>query len=428
MSTIEKEQDLRKNLDDNFTKNVEKLQNEISNDYNNVKKREKTLQKKFVVSQEIQKTLTKENQLLKGQLIQYESSIKEKNEKLEQLENSYSALSRKYKSKPYIPYVVMESKYFDKFVPDHKCICHICGDKNMNEESVPESNTNIKAEENTEKKTNNPLAMNIDEAFKSNTSLDREKSLLFEIEQLTRQKNELLIELENKKLELNVSEERFLASKPYQLLMSQAEAMMQHLDKLKDTNIELHKQKIELMNQKEIDLKNYEAKDNEKRADFERKIEDLTRQLEEEKSKGSSLLLKIEYLKNEIESKNSTDFTSLLNYYESDKIKLNKTIDSLKNTKNDLSQKYSEEKEKNENCEKLNMKLNSEIERLKLSLKNEGIDPDNQNFQKFDIKEREEMKRQLRTRNDKIVLLEKKITKLKGELQIEKEVLRVSLI
>jgi hypothetical protein len=298
----------------------------------------------------------------------------------------------------------------------------------MNEESVPESNTNIKAEENTEKKTNNPLAMNIDEAFKSNTSLDREKSLLFEIEQLTRQKNELLIELENKKLELNVSEERFLASKPYQLLMSQAEAMMQHLDKLKDTNIELHKQKIELMNQKEIDLKNYEAKDNEKRADFERKIEDLTRQLEEEKSKGSSLLLKIEYLKNEIESKNSTDFTSLLNYYESDKIKLNKTIDSLKNTKNDLSQKYSEEKEKNENCEKLNMKLNSEIERLKLSLKNEGIDPDNQNFQKFDIKEREEMKRQLRTRNDKIVLLEKKITKLKGELQIEKEVLRVSLI
>jgi hypothetical protein len=198
--------------------------------------------------------------------------------------------------------------------------------------------------------------------------------------------------------------------------------MMHQLDRLKNENLDLHKQKIELMNQKEIDLKAHDSKETEKRLEYEKKIEELVKQSETEKLLQSQLIQKIECLKIELESKSMSDFTSIFKNFEDEKIKLTKSVESLKLNKKDLESKLIEEKDANENNEKFILKLNSEIDRLKIQLKDEGVDPDSQNFQKFDVKEREEMKRQLKSKIEKIGLLEKKVTKMKSEIQVEKEV------
>ncbi len=78
---------------------------------------------------------------------------------------------------------------------------------------------------------------------------------------------------------------------------------------------------------------------------------------------------------------------------EQEKQKLTKQIDTFKVQKREITKKYEDEVEKADANEKLVIKLNTEVDRLKQNLKEEGIDPNSkQIIQKFDVREREKMK------------------------------------
>ena len=234
---------------------------------------------------------------------------------------------------------------------------------------------------------------NVQQNVPSQPVSDNEKSLVFELEYLRKQKEELLEQVEKQKLELRVSEERFIKSKPFQLLMSQAESMMQQLDNLKEVNLSLLKQKVELECSKDNEIKLIESSLNEKKSEAEKKYLEVLKVYEEAKLAINGLNLKIENLENTLRAKENIDLNSMLEAQEQEKQKLYKQIEILKKEKKDLTKKSDDENERADTNEKLVVKLNTEVDRLKQNLKEEGIDPNSkQIIQKFDVREREEMK------------------------------------
>ena len=114
---------------------------------------------------------------------------------------------------------------------------------------------------------------------------------------------------------------------------------------------------------------------------------------EESKMTINGLCLKIENLENSLKAKENVDLSAMFEAQEIEKVKLAKLIEALKKEKAVLVKKSEDENERADTNEKLVVKLNTEVDRLKQNLKEEGIDPNSkQTIQKFDVREREEMK------------------------------------
>jgi hypothetical protein len=159
----------------------------------------------------------------------------------EKLKKKQDLLARKLATTPMIPYIRYERQHFDKTIDQHTCICNICGcdlvKPEKKEETVVASENKIEAQQVSE----------------------NEQTLKIEIDMLTRDKNTLLETIENMKLDLVVSEERFIKSKPFEYLVLQAEEMMKQLDHLRDINTKLQKDRIELLQVRENEISEIEV-------------------------------------------------------------------------------------------------------------------------------------------------------------------------
>ena len=354
----------------------------------------------------------KELSVAKNNIIKIEAQFKEKIIQYDEQNQKLQTITRKYNTNPIIPYITMEKSHFEKNIPNHSCICYICGEqcslsnkennsievKNSSEDfnqagsTVPiqqASVTSVKDDvgnQNDINKASSTLNCN-------NQVSENDNSLIFELEYLRKNKEELLEIIEKQKLELKVSEERFIKSKPFQLLMSQAESMMQQLDHLKELNLTLIKQKLEIEFSKDNEIKIIEASLLEKKSEAEKKYLEVLKLYEEAKINLNNLSLKVENLENSLKAKENVDLNAMFDAQEVEKQKLVKQIETLKKEKKDLIKKSDDENERADTNEKLVVKLNTEIDRLKQNLKEEGIDPNSkQAIQKFDVREREEMK------------------------------------
>ncbi len=160
---------------------------------------------------------------------------------------------------------------------------------NMNNSNLPSNNIIKETEQGT-------VSQGSSSNGNPNQVSDNEKSMQFELEYLRKQRDELLEQIEKQKLELKVSEERFIKSKPFQLLMSQAESIMQQLYSLKETNINLIKQKVDLEISKDNEIKIIEANLTEKKVEAEKKYLEVLKLYEEAKMTINILSVKIEIL------------------------------------------------------------------------------------------------------------------------------------
>jgi hypothetical protein len=144
-----------------------------------------------------------EGQVANANAIKIMQELSEKNVYIDELNDKLKNLTIKVKSHPLMPYI----NYSEEKVAEHECICHIC-EKGMKREehiiytSAPSENQNL-------------------EIAYLNQS-ERECLLQKELEQIKNQYSVLIEYIEKLKFELQVTEERFISSKPFQYLVSQA--------------------------------------------------------------------------------------------------------------------------------------------------------------------------------------------------------------
>lgn len=391
-------------------KNNSETQSSSTNDYKALKTRYEELQNNYFELNEQNKINLKEIFLLKSKSDQFIEDLKIKEAKIEELNTKNFNLSRRLATHPSIPYINFEKKLFNKMADNHNCICHICG----GELNLTKQKSELIIDNN--QKTNNDVVM-------TDVNEENEKTLLNNEITNLKERISLLIE-ENEKMKLeDITEEKLLKSKAFQLLVSQAEYILTQFDSLKDANIELQKEKADLQRETEKEIKQMELKLFTKRQECDKVIFDLKKVIEGHLVTISTLNMKIESLENSF--KNKETFTADINYivdtFEQEKQKLIRQLDLIKQQKKEYFLKYEEENLKNVANDKLFIKLSSDVEKYRQALSKYENPDKEEKIEKFDIKEREKMKRDLKKKDEKISMLEKFNKDLKTELQAERE-------
>jgi hypothetical protein len=69
-----------------------------------------------------------EQELLSARLRKAEEEGRDKDQKLEELEERVAKLTRRLQTSPLVPYATVERKYFSKTIAPHECKCVYCGE------------------------------------------------------------------------------------------------------------------------------------------------------------------------------------------------------------------------------------------------------------------------------------------------------------
>jgi DNA repair exonuclease SbcCD ATPase subunit len=349
---------------------------------------------------------TYEEELNKAKLTcaQLEEEIRQsKLEKID-LNEKIKRLMIRVQSHPFMPVIGYE-KFLDK-IEAHNCVCNLCANE-MRKSETPKR-------ENQEQ---------LDTAALTKQEYDAVNQS--EIDGLKASNEKLLGCIEKLKLELEVTEERFINSKTFQYLVSQAESLYNQLDGLKDSNAELQRQRIELLKEKENELKAYEIKVYEIITKYEERILEISALNEASRLKIEAMENKIEGLMGLIKAKDTLDIKKLVTEYEEEKQKLNKKYEACRLEKEEFSRKCLELTEQIELYDGRVLRLTQEVEKLKISLsKHENVQFSNDgtfiaNNEKFSQQEREEFKRNLNSKKEIIAKLEAKVKKCKQDLANE---------
>jgi hypothetical protein len=352
--------------------------------------------------------ILKDAEMANANAIKLKEEIREKNIYIDGLNEKIQTLFIKVKTHPAMPYI----NYNEDKIAEHECICHICEKGFKREEhivytSIPSDNPDIEI------------------SFLN--QIERETLFTKELEALKNQNTILVGYIEKLKFDLHVTEERFINSKPFQYLVSQAELMMRDIDTLKEHNLELQKQKNEIIKEKELEIRNYETRLVDVVSKLETKIIELTRLNESYKIENEVLSLKFESVQNLLKAKETVDITKLYKEFDDEKTKIIKQYEIYKDQNIKLNSIIEELRKENDLLERNELKARNEVEKYKIRLQpHEDLDLQEDGsigmkFEKFDAREREEMKRSIASKRESLNLLDKKYTKLKLTLQTEKE-------
>lgn len=405
IALIAKESQLKQEIS---TGMIQNLQGEFLNDYEEIKKKNLDLERMYSELNRTHSYCVKEMQILKTKESLNISFLNEAKSKIDEMNNKIFSLQRKVNSNPRLPFIFNEKSLMGKEIEEHECVCQICS-TTMNDKKHEEV---ISAEESL------PARTESDEFYKSlQTENEALKSRIFELNEI----------IEKLKVDSIITFDKLTTSRPFVALIEQGEEMMTQIDYLRETNLQLQKQKMEIQKEKENEIKQMGMKYNEKLSQYAKNLSELNSSLEKEKILNGSFSLRITSLENLLKSKESIDFNSIYESYNSEKQKLIKQIESIKAQKREYAKKYEEESDKIKNYEKQIYKLNGEIDKYKsqidavtksnASVINVSIQPDddykNDKYNKYKI--------DLKKKEDKISYLKKILDKTEGDLKTERE-------
>jgi hypothetical protein len=327
INTIAREAELKgeieKCVQENFKDQLVKQYEEVKIENEETKKNCRSL---FENSKENLKELTS----IKEKIIILEAWNKQKENKIDELERSNFNLKRRVNTHPTLPYINFEKKMFNKMIETHDCICHICGEGINQPASKKEDEDVVMA--NAE----------INSIVPSSTN-ETVISLTLENERLKQRLVELHEVLEKLKVETTLTEDKLVNSKPFKVLVSQAEQLLQLIDSLKEANAELQRQKSDAAREKEYEIKSVEQRYQERIHELERIILEQRKILEKDKIVISDGQLRIQGLENELKLKLEEDINGIFGNFENERQNSLKQMEIIKSQMKDYERKFDEE-------------------------------------------------------------------------------------
>jgi hypothetical protein len=340
-------------------------------------------------------------EIAEANVARLEADIKDKNDYIESLNDRIKTLTVKVKSHPILPYIFYS---FEK-IGEHECICHIC-ESGMKKDIL--------------------IAGRSDEELNDLNATERESLLNMEVEELRKNNSILLDKIEQLKFDYIVTDEKILNSKPFQYLLSQADMMVKEIENLNMLNLDLQKTRNEALKDKDNEMRNYETRLIEVIDKLEARIIELTRENENLKISYQEQDLRIKNIQNLLSAKETVDISKLCNEFEEDKKNLLKDKEQLRLKTLEQEAIIEDYKNQIDEIERKEFKCRQEVDKYKIRLS--GYEQLNiqdgslvVKYDKFDIREREEMKRSIASKKEAIVKHEAKIKSLKAEIQAKDE-------
>lgn len=318
------------------------LKDKLFKDFQEVSRENQDLKKNSKIIFENGKESIRELNLIKEKFILFEIEKKQLNHRIEELEKLNFNLKRRINTHPSLPYINFEKKMFNKMIETHECVCHICGE-----------GLKIKIPSPIENKEVEDIVMH--NSFSSNNPLVKSDENLIiltnENERLKERLTELHEILERQKLESNLTEEKLVSSKPFKMLLSQAEQLLHLIDSLKELNSELNRQKGELSKEKELEIKAIEQKHFERTQELEGMILEQRKTLEKNKISIGDFQLQTQNLENQLKLKLNKDLDSIFDNFEKERNNSMKQMEIIKSQMKDYENKFDEEFRKNKQLE-----------------------------------------------------------------------------
>jgi E3 ubiquitin-protein ligase BRE1 len=233
------------------------------------------------------------------------------------------------------------------------------------------------------------------------------------------EKTERAIKLQ---MEAEVSEERFVRSKAFKSLVSQARSIIKHTETLKKTNEELQKTNDEFNEAKNKEIRNIIAREEEKRNSIESQIQSMQIKLSVLEREKDEALSKIKVLtKEKAHRELSSNYKYIIEDLEEEKTRLKRQLAEYSKEKNEALARLEEEQKKNNELKDL-LYL-KEIDTTK-PLKEEnyaGLNDSELNVRLKEYRtEVNELKNQLKSKELALSKHESIIRQLKQDLKIEK--------
>jgi hypothetical protein len=338
INSIGKENQLKSEIE-NFTQ--ENFRDKLMKDYQEISRENEELKKNSQIIFESGRESIRELTIMKEKFILFDSEKKQLNQRIEELEKLNFNLKRRINTHPSLPYINFEKKMFNKMVETHECICHICGEGMK--VKIPSPVVIREAEDIVMQSTEIPTLPN-----QSNETI---LTLTNENERLNQRLIELHELLERQKLESNLTEEKLVSSKPFKMLLSQAEQLLQLIDSLKEANSDLNRQKSEYVKEKELEIKAIEQRYQERIQELERIVLDQRKVIEKDKILISDLQLQTQNLDNELKLKLNEDLNAIFDNFQNERQNSFKQMEIIKSQMKDYENKFDEEFRKNRQLE-----------------------------------------------------------------------------
>lgn len=318
------------------------LKDKLFKDFQEVSRENQDLKKNSKIIFENGKESIRELNLIKEKFILFEIEKKQLNNRIEELEKLNFNLKRRINTHPSLPYINFEKKMFNKMVEIHECICHVCGEGLKIKIPTPIENKEVEdIVMHNSFSSNNPLIKSDENLIILTNENERLKERLTELHEI----------LERQKLESNLTEEKLVSSKPFKMLLSQAEQLLHLIDSLKELNSELNRQKVELSKEKELEIKAIEQKHLERTQELEGIILEQRKTLEKNKISIGDFQLQTQNLENQLKLKLNEDLDSIFDNFEKERNNSMKQMEIIKSQMKDYENKFDEEFRKNKQLE-----------------------------------------------------------------------------
>lgn len=318
------------------------LKDKLFKDFQEVSRENQDLKKNSKIIFENGKESIRELNLIKEKFILFEIEKKQLNNRIEELEKLNFNLKRRINTHPSLPYINFEKKMFNKMVEIHECICHVCGEGLKIKIPTPIENKEVEdIVMHNSFSSNNPLIKSDENLIILTNENERLKERLTELHEI----------LERQKLESNLTEEKLVSSKPFKMLLSQAEQLLHLIDSLKELNSELNRQKLELSKEKELEIKAIEQKHLERTQELEGIILEQRKTLEKNKISIGDFQLQTQNLENQLKLKLNEDLDSIFDNFEKERNNSMKQMEIIKSQMKDYENKFDEEFRKNKQLE-----------------------------------------------------------------------------
>ncbi|OMJ93517.1 hypothetical protein SteCoe_3493 [Stentor coeruleus] len=233
------------------------------------------------------------------------------------------------------------------------------------------------------------------------------------------EKNEKLMKIQ---LEMEVSEERFVRSKAFKSLVSQARTVVKAMEQLKRNNEELQKINDDHIESKNRDLKLITNREEEKRQALVDQIQNLQTRLTNIEKERDESLMNLNILKKEkVHQKTSSNYRFVIEDLEEEKNRLRKQISDCSKEKSDLLLRFEEEQKRSNDLRDALVLKDIELSKVTKEVIQDDL-PEPELIQRLKDYRNEvlELKSQLKVKDSTISKNDSIIRQLKQDIKNEK--------
>lgn len=242
---------------------------------------------------------------------------------------------------------------------------------------------------------------------------DKLDRLTAEKDNLRQQRDEYIEKLQKAQVELDVSEERFLRTKAYTLLTKQMRGLALQLKDAKEKQDVLQRWKTDQQNAKHREMQEVARQEELRRADLVKRIKEVQTEHAEVIKEKADLLLTIEQLKREkAQTRHMDEYKSLIDEIENEKLRLKSQATELRRQNDELTNKAEADL-------KQILELQDQVYLLGNTGQSSQSTGGDQSRVDHYAKELGDLREQIKSKDNQIATLEKKISILKDKLKKE---------